>query len=106
MVVSIFVGVFLAVIYGFCVQRWAIRPSKEGAVSSQGSMLVIAFLRLLSISLLFFFLSRVAALDIAVVMLVFIVGVSFSLFFLARKAMPSRVKASSLGSFVKGGKNG
>lgn len=102
MVVSIFVGAFLAALYAFCVQRWAIQPSKKGAVASQARMLVTAFLRLITISLLFFLLSKVAALDIAVVMLVFVVGVSFSLFFLARKAMPARVKSSGLYS-QKGG---
>ncbi len=98
MIESIFVGAFLAALYGFCVQRWTVRASESGAAASQGRMLVIAFLRLLSISVLFFLLSKVAVLDIAVVMLVFIVGVSFSLFFLARKAMPSRAKTSGLGS--------
>ncbi len=98
MVESIFVGAFLAAVYAFCVQRWTAHASGNAAGVSQGRMFVIAFLRLLSISILFFLLSKVAVLDIAVVMLVFIVGVSFSLFFLARKAMPSRAKTSGLGS--------
>ncbi len=98
MIESVLVGGFLAAIYGFCVQRWAIHSSKRTSVASQGRMLVIAFLRLLSISVLFFLLSKVPALDIAIVMLAFIIGVSFSLFFLARKAVPPRVKTGSLHS--------
>lgn len=98
MIESILVGAFLAAVYGYCVQRWTARSSESGTIASQGRLLVTAFLRLLSISVLFFVLSKVAALDIAIVMLVFIVGVSFSLFFLARKAMPPRVKASGLNS--------
>lgn len=98
MVESILVGVFLAAIYGFCVQRWTARSSESASAASKWGVLVMASLRLLSVAILFFLLSKVAVLDIAVVMLAFIVGVSFSLFFLARKMIPSRVKASDLHS--------
>jgi len=96
---SIFVGGLLAAVYGFCVQRWTAHASKSAVPASQGRMLATAFLRLFTISVLFFFLSKVAALDIAIVMLAFIIGVSFFLFFLARKSIiPARVKTSGLGS--------
>lgn len=99
MIESILVGTVLAAGYGFCVQRWADRSSKSESPASQGRMFVAAFLRLLVIAALFFILSKIAVLDIAVVMLAFIVGVSFFLFFLARSGVLSaRVKASELHS--------
>lgn len=104
MVESIFVGIFLAALYSFFVQRWTVRSGKAASSASQGRILATALMRLSTISVLFFLLSKVAVLDIAVVMLAFIVGVSFSLFFLARKMIPARVKAGD--TLLKGGKNG
>ena len=93
MIESLLVGILLAGIYSFCVQKWAFCSSPEASSIFRGALIVTAFLRLTAIGLIFFLLSERTALNISMVMLSFIIGVSLCLLYLIQKAIPMSDKA-------------
>lgn len=93
MIESLLAGIFLAGIYSFCVQRWVFRSSSKTPSVSRGHLVITALLRLIMVAAVFFLLSKIAVLKISMVMLSFIIGVSFCLLYMVRKAIPTSVKA-------------
>lgn len=95
MIESLLAGMFLAGIYSFCVQKWVFRSASSTTFVSRGRLIVTALLRLIMVAAIFFLLSKIAVLKISMVMLSFIIGVSFCLFYMVRKAIPTSVKAGN-----------
>ncbi len=98
MIQSLIFGTLLGISYSVCVKKWTLKSASGQKSVSRGGSILHVFLRLTSIAVLFYVVSKISFLDVSMVLLSFITVITLFLFNLARKAYQPTVKAGGMQS--------